>query len=96
MVDDRTLLLYIDEALRTRIQPPPEAAGDGVWELWIDAMEVEEIIGGLISEATSGGRKQLDATVCAHRALEAHPEWREVIGSRYDLLTDAVSILIRI
>lgn len=96
MVDNRTLLRSIDKALRTRIPPPHEAAEDRVWELWIDAMEVDDIVGGLISESTSGGGKELDAAVSAHRTLEAHPEWRDVIGSRYDLLIDAVSILIRI
>lgn len=93
MVTSAESLRLLAERLATSVAAPVDDAPDGLWDQWIDAMELDSTIGGWITSALAGGPVDRSGLKAAQVRLVANPQWRVVIGDRYDLLIDCVIAL---
>ncbi len=59
----------------------------------MQATELDSTIGGWLVAAVSEGRVNPLEVVAARQEVLRHPEWREAISERYDLLIEALTAL---
>jgi len=58
-------------------------------------MEADSLIGGMVSSAVSGSHPNHRDLRVVQQELGAHPEWRALLGARFDLMHEAADALAR-
>lgn len=82
------------ERLAGHVPAPADDASESVWSQWMNSMEVDDWIQGWLTSG-EGARVDKSEVAAVRRSLVAHAEWRQVLGPRYDLLLEAVDLLVR-
>lgn len=93
MVTDRGWIERLAVELASPVPLPPEDAPDGVWVQWMRLIDVDSLVGGWLSHAASGAPFDRAAAKEAYREIVGHPEWRNLLPDRFDLLLAALEAL---
>jgi len=88
-----TELRYVAQRLATPMVTPADDAAESVWDQWMDAVELDSLIGGWLAHVLADGRVDPSDLKAAQVRLVGNPQWREVISDRYELLVEAVNAL---